>query len=305
MADMKQVLVFGATGNLGGATARQLLQRGWQVRVVTRDPSSPRAQALAGLGAEVVQADMEDRASLDRVFDGIRRVFSVQNWSTSGVAGEVRQGKLVAEAARSAGVEHLVYGSAGSGEAGTGVPHFEAKLEVEAHMRRLALPFTVVRPGPFMELMSDRAFYPALGVWGAEPKVVGWELALPWVAVRDVGIAAARIFQEPEEWIGREITVFGDVKSLAECRAVFQAIEGRRPARIALPLWLFKRMAGEEFVLMWRWMVGWISANGPEALLEKVRLSRELNPALLDVEGWLAAKKAARPVLTASGHPAT
>ena len=68
MNENKQVLVFGATGNVGGAVARELLARGWSVRAVTRNPQSEKAQALAKIGAYLVQADMEDRGSLAAAF---------------------------------------------------------------------------------------------------------------------------------------------------------------------------------------------------------------------------------------------
>ncbi len=54
------------------------------------------------MGAKAVQADMDDRASLNAAFAGMTRVFSVQNWTTSGVEGEVRQGELVADWAQAA-----------------------------------------------------------------------------------------------------------------------------------------------------------------------------------------------------------
>lgn len=290
MKHTKEVLVFGATGNMGGAATRELLGRGWRVRAVTRDPESEKAQALSGLGADLVQADMEDRSSLEAAFDGIRRVFSVQNWVTGGVEGEVRQGKLVAEVARSAGIEQLVYGSAGTGEPDTGVPHFQAKIEVEAHMRKLGLPFAVVRPGPFMELMTEKEFYPALGIWGVKPRIVGWHTPVPWVAVQDIGIAIANIFQDFDAWSGRVVELFGDVRSLAECQATYMATYGKKPARVPLPTWLFNKMAGPEFALMWQWMASWIVERGPDSLWQIVETSRQLSPGLLDVERWLAAK---------------
>ena len=55
------ILVSGASGNQGGAVARSLLHRGFQVRALTRDPQKPEAQALTEQGVEVVQGDMEDR----------------------------------------------------------------------------------------------------------------------------------------------------------------------------------------------------------------------------------------------------
>jgi uncharacterized protein YbjT (DUF2867 family) len=83
----------------------------------------------------------------------MKRVFSVQNWMTSGVEGEARQGKLVADVARSAGVEHLVYASARTGDTGTGLAYFDSKVEVEAYLREQDLPNTTIRPGPFRPLL--------------------------------------------------------------------------------------------------------------------------------------------------------
>ena len=287
----KRALIFGATGNMGGAATRELLQRGWHIRAVTRNPESEKALALAKLGAEVVQGNMEDRASLEMVFDGFQRVFSVQSWTASGVEGEVRQGKLVAEVARSAGVEHLVYGSAGMGDPHSGIPHFDCKVEVETTMRDLELPFTAVRPVPFMELLSEKEFFPALGAWGAEPKILGWDTPIPWVAVRDIGIAIANIFENPAAWIDREAVLCGDVKSLGECRAIFTAVDGKKPFRLPLPLWLFSKMAGDEFVQMWRWMAEWIAESGREGLQEIMELSREACPESTDMEMWLRIKR--------------
>lgn len=300
MKATKKVLIFGATGNMGGAATRELLKLGWQVRAVTRNPTSEKSVALARLGADVVRADMADRASLEFVFDGIRRVFSVQNWSTSSVETETRQGKMVADVAKAAGIRHLVYGSAGTGEPGTGIPHFDAKLEVEAHMRKLDIPFSVLRPGPFMELLSKKEFYPALGAWGAEPKVVGWNLPIPWVAVDDLGVAIARMFSDPSAWIGKDVTLFGDVKTLAECRDAFEKIDGRKPFGLPLPLWMFRRMAGEEFVLMWHWMVKWISEQGPDPLWHIVEDSRQLSPGLLNLESWLKITRKGKPAPAAA-----
>jgi uncharacterized protein YbjT (DUF2867 family) len=291
MSETKKVLVFGATGNMGGATTRELLKRGWHVRAVTRNLSSNKALALANLGTEVFQADMDDWDSLKAAFEGYRRVFSVQNWTTSGVDGEVRQGKLVAEVAQSAQVEHLVYGSAGTGNPHLGIPHFDSKIEVEAHMRELGIPFTIVRPMPYMELLSEKEFYPAMGAWGVYPKILGWDTPLPWVAVRDIGIAIANIFDAPETWTGRDVNMCGDVKTLDECRTIFTAIDGKKPFRLPLPPWLFGKMAEDEFIQMWEWMVDYLAELGHQGLLEIAENSREVCPELLDLESWLKTRR--------------
>lgn len=290
MNEAKQVLIFGATGNVGGAAARELLKRGWQVRAVTRDPQSEKALVLRELGAEVVQADMDDRASLDAAFEGIKRVFSVQSWVTSGVEGEIRQGKAVAEAAKAAGVEHLVYGSAGTGEAGTGVPHFECKVVVERYMRHeLGLPTTAVRPGPFMELMTDKGFFPPMVAWGAMPRVVGWDTTVPWTAVADIGAAIANIFENPDKWIGRDVNLISDHKSLRGCKTVIRATTGKRPLGVPIPLAIFNRMVGPEFEMMWRWLVAWMADGGEQEVEAMMAESLAVCPEPHSVERWLAA----------------
>lgn len=287
MSDEKQVLIFGATGNIGGAAARRMLKRGWRVRAVTRKPSSEKARALARLGADVAQADMDDRASVEAAFGSIKRVLSVQNWVTNGVDGEVRQGKLVADVAFSNQVEHLVYGSAGTGDADTGVPHFDGKLEVEAYMRRLGIPFTIIRPAPFMELLSDKQFFPALGAWGVKPRIVGWHTPVPWIAVRDIGLAIANAFEDPQAWVGRDVSLIGDIKTMAECRALFEKVNGKPPFRLPLPLWLFGKLAGSEMITMWQWMREFLTQKSIPTLWQMAYHSSDRCRHRLDMESWL------------------
>jgi hypothetical protein len=138
-----------------------------------------------------------------------------------------------------------------------------------------------------MELLSQKEFFPALGTWGVEPKIVGWDTPLPWVAIRDIGIAVANVQEDPEVWIGRDISLFGDVKTLGECKDVFVAVDGKKPFRVPLPLWLFGKMAPDEFIQMWKWMVHYIAEMGRKGLWEIVEDSREICPGMLDMENWL------------------
>lgn len=250
------IVVCGATGRQGGAVARHLVAAGWRVRGLTRSSGSDKARSLAGQGVEIVEADMTDRPGLDRAFAGAYGLYSVQNGMLSGFEAEVAQGKNVANAAQAAGVQHVVYGSAGIGSR-TGIPSWDAKVEVTEHMRRLGLPLTVFRPEAFMELMTDKAYFPMVSVWHVMPKLMGGARTVPWLAVDDLGAIAERAFADPGRYIGADISLAGDLKSIDECRSIWEEVHGRRPRAIPMPVWLFERIAGhagKDLPVMWRWL---------------------------------------------------
>jgi uncharacterized protein YbjT (DUF2867 family) len=282
------VVVCGATGRQGGAVARHLAEDGWRVVGLTRDPASDKAKGLGGAGIEVVRADMADRESLDRAFAGADGVFAIQNTMIAGFDGEVVQGRNVADAAKAAGVTHLVYGSAGIGHT-TGVPSWDSKVAIATHMREIGLPVTVLRPMAFMELMSDRDLYPPVAMWSLMPKLAGGHTRIPWLAVDDVGVIAAKAFSDPAGFVGKDVALAGDVRSVEECRALWQASHGRSPRRFPMPLWLFTRIAGpagKDLPKLWSWLrTGSVPLDtGP---------TREIHPAAMTVEQWLTRRQQA------------
>jgi uncharacterized protein YbjT (DUF2867 family) len=283
------IVVTGATGLQGGAVTRHLLATGWAVRALTRDAASPRARGLAARGAEVAQGDMDDAASLRPVFAGAYGVYSVQNPYISGPGREVRQGTNVADVAKASGVQHLVYGSAGTGKAGTGIPSWETKLRIEAHTRTLGLPLTILRPTAFMELLTDRKFFPAVAAWHLMPALLGAARPLPWICTDDLGAIAAKAFAEPGRFAGAELTLAADVQPLDQCRALYREVLGTPPPRFPLPLWLFARFgfAGRDLPAMWRWL-----RSGDVDL--DTAPTRAIHPEALTVRGWLSRPQAAR-----------
>ena len=244
------ILVCGATGNQGGAVARSLLDRGFQVRALTRDSQKPEAQTLADHGAEVVQGDMEDRSDMERVLEGVYGIFSVQNFWETGYDREVQQGKTVADAAKEAGVQHCVYSSVGSAHRETGIPHFDSKWEVEEHLRELDLPYTVLRPVFFMqnwEMMRE----PILG--GTLPQPLDPDKPFQHVAVEDIGAFATIAFEHPDEWIGREVDIAGDEQTMPEIAETFGRVIGRDVDYYQVPWDQFEEQMGEEYAVMYRW----------------------------------------------------
>jgi uncharacterized protein YbjT (DUF2867 family) len=245
------VLVAGATGRQGGAVARSLLNRGFRVRALTRDPQKPAAQALAQQGADVVQGDMDDRFAMDRVLEGAYGVFSVQNFGETGPEGEVKQGKILAVAAKVAGIQHFVYSSVGSSYRETGIPHFESKWRIEKHVREVGLPYTILRPVFFMhnwEMMREQILASGTLVQPLDP-----DKRLQQVAAEDLGAFAALAFEQPDEWLGREVDLAGDQQTMPEIAAIFSRVIGREIHYFQVPWDQIEERMGEELTVMWRW----------------------------------------------------
>jgi uncharacterized protein YbjT (DUF2867 family) len=283
--DARIIAVVGATGLQGGAVTRRLLQDHWQVRALSRKPEGKKARALAQLGAEVVKADLSDRVSLERAFDGVHGVFSVQNHHISGFEGEVRQGKQVAEAAKRVGVAHVVYSGAGIGVGGTGVGSWETKVEVAAHLRALELPVTILRPMAFMELMTERKFFPPASVWHLMPKLMGPDRPVGWLTVEDLAVIVAKAFGDPARFAGADLPLVSDVQCIDDCRTIWRDVTGGPPRRFPMPVWLFERFAGTDETTMWRWLrVNEIDLDTAPTLA--------IYPEALTVREWLERKQA-------------
>ena len=274
----RTILVSGATGQQGGAVARELLERGFGVRALTRDPEKPAAQELAERGAEVVRGDLEDRSSLERVLEGVHGVFSVQNFWEAGYEREVRQGTQLADAAKEAGVSHLVYSSVGSAHRQTGLSHFESKWEVEEHVRGSGVPYTILRPVFFMQNWEIFGRDQILGGTLAQP--LDPDKFLQMLAAEDIGVFVTMAFDNPDEWIGREVDLGGDEKTMREIAGTFSRVIGREVSYFQVPWDQFEQAAGEEAYRMYRWF----NDYGYEA---DIAALRELHPGLITFEQYL------------------
>jgi len=246
----KTILVTGATGRQGGAALRQLRQRGFPVRALTRDPDHPKARALTGHGVEVVRGDLEDASSLTRALDGAYGVYSVQNWHQAGLEGELRQAIQLAGAAKRSGITHFVYSSVASADRRTGIPHFDSKFRIEEHIRATGMRFTFVRPVFFMENWL-----------GLRPAIEGGTLSLPldpatrlqMIAVEDIGGVVAMAFERSSKWQERTFEIAGDELSMAELAQVFTRASGRQVRYVQAPWDEFEKQAGKEITVMYRW----------------------------------------------------
>lgn len=242
--DLAPVLVTGATGRQGGATARALLADGAGVRALVRDPDTPAAETLAALGAELVVGDLDDRDSLIAAATGARAVFSVQLPRFTGEAfdyeGEVTQGRNLVESAQVAGVAQFVHTSASG--VGQHVDHpgwtdtrwplitesLTAKQAVQDQVRTAGFSsWTLLKPGFFMDnFLPSMAFLFPRGIEGGLVSVLHPDTRLSLVATQDIGAAAAAAFAAPERFDGVELELASDYRSMTEIADVLSGVLG-------------------------------------------------------------------------------
>lgn len=245
----RTIVITGATGQQGGAVARELAGKGFKLKALTRKPDSDAAKALAGLGIEIVQGDLDDAASLEKAFAGAWGVFAVQNTWEAGVEKEEEQGKRVAKIAREQGVQHFVYSSVGSAHRGTGIPHFENKWRVEATVRGLGFPsHAIVRPVFFMENLTTPWFLNGDNLAAA----LNPNTKLQMVAVADIGRVAARMFTHASEYQGRAIDLAGDALTIPEATNKLSEASGRKINFVQIPMSEVRKNS-EDFALMLEW----------------------------------------------------
>jgi uncharacterized protein YbjT (DUF2867 family) len=273
------IVVTGATGSQGGAVARHLLKGGFRVRALTRDPAKPAGAALLDSGAEVVQGDLDDRGSLERVVAGADGVFSVQNFWETGYQREIDQGIRLVDVAREADIAHFVYSSVGSAHRNTGLEHFESKWVIENHIREIGIPHTIFRPVFFMNNW-EVSFLRNGVLAGTLAQPLDRDVPFQQVAVDDIGAFVAMAFADPGAWLGRELDLAGDERTMPEIAEAFGRVIGRPVSYFQVPWEDYRAAAGEEYYEMFRWF----NEVGYNADLAAVK--REY-PAIMDFESYL------------------
>ncbi len=251
MSQSLQIVVTGATGKQGGAVARTLLARGHRVRAYVRTPGAPAAVALAALGATLAEGDLEDRAALERAARGADGLFAVTVPWEKGTDAEITQGRAMIDAARAAGVAHVVFNSVASADRATGIPHFDSKARVEEYLRASGQAFTIVAPVYFMENAFSPWSLPALQA-GTLAVALPPGRALQQVALQDIAGFVAHAFEHRAALAGKRVDIASDEVTGTAAAAVLSRVTGRPIAYAEVPLDEVRKMS-EDFATMYEW----------------------------------------------------
>ena len=280
MSDPKTILVTGGTGNQGGAVARCLSQKGFTVKVLTRNPESPKALALKNMNIELIKGDLNDPQTYLGVLQDVYGVFSVQTFM-NGVDKEIKQGTSLAESAMEAGVKHFVYSSASGAEMNSGVPQFESKMLIEKQIQKLGLPYTIIRPASFYENFLIPQVRNAI-LKGNLLQSISKETVLQYISVDDIGKAVSVIFENPAGYMGKELTIAAEQMSVEEVTRVFSETLGRSITYKSVPDIITRIFMGKNLYRMFKW----VDAHSAPSV-KIVESTKKQFPDIVSLKDWI------------------
>jgi uncharacterized protein YbjT (DUF2867 family) len=315
MSDKKVVVVLGATGAQGGGLARAILADPggpFAVRAVTRDVTSDKARALAAAGAEVVAGDVDDEASLARVFAGAYGAFCVTfYWAHMSPERELAEAAAMARAAKAAGLQHVVWSTLEDTRqyipldddrmptlmGRYKVPHFDSKGEGDHYFREAGVPTTFLRTSFYWENFIYFGMGPKAGPDGALAITfpIGDE-KLPSIAVEDIGRCAHAIFKAGPTYIGHTVGIAGAHLTGHEMAAAFARALGRPVHYNAIEPAVFRSFGfpgADDLGNMFQFNRDFSA----ECCAQRdVAATRALLPGLQTFDEWLAENKARLPL---------
>ncbi|KAI8976318.1 NmrA family protein [Trametes punicea] len=235
----KLIAVTGATGQQGSSVVNFLLKEpdAFTVRAITRNPTSPAAQALAARGVEVVKADFSSLDETAAAFEGAWGVFAVTQFYVHGFDGEQLHGRNIVDAAVRAGVKHLVWSTAEGREGECAAISWRSKALIEDRVIASGILYTFVYIPMYYENFWTDFFAPSYD----EEKGFNWTVAclpdMPIFAfsVADLGGLVVPAFREPEKYSGVKIKTVVDWLSLRDIVTQFSEVTGEK-ASLALEL---------------------------------------------------------------------
>jgi len=313
MADKKIIAVMGATGSQGGGLVRAILadpNGGFAVRAITRDVNSDKAKELAKAGAEVVAADVDDPASLEKAFQGCYGAFCVTFfWAHFSPEKEIAHATAMANAAKKAGLKHVIWSTLEDTrkwvplsdnrmptlQGKYKVPHFDAKGEADAAFAGLPVTYLLTT------FYWDNAIYFGMGPKrGADGKLaITFPLGdkkMAGIAAGDIGKCAYGIFKNPEKWIGKTVGIAGDHLSGAEMAAAYSKALGQPVAYNEVSPEAYRGFGfpGAEdlgnMFQFYRDFEGYFSQS------RDLAVAKSLNPSLQNFDSWLAENKSRIPL---------
>ena len=250
---MQKILVIGASGFVGGRLAQALLAEGYAVRCVARDPA--KVEALAAAGAEIVQGDIGDLASLQRAVDGVEAVYISIHTIARQAHGAPGAGFMDIEiaglenlltACRAHGVRRLIYVTFLGADPNSPSLWVRERWRAEQLLLASGLDATIIRPGQIVG-RGGQGFNMMVRQSRQRIAIVmsGGRSRMRNIAVGDLLYYLMGVLEEPRAY-GQAIDVGNDeVLTNNQMTDIIAEAQGcRPPLKMGAPLGLIKLFAG-------------------------------------------------------------
>jgi uncharacterized protein YbjT (DUF2867 family) len=173
----------------------------------------------------VIAGDFNDPPSLVAAAQGVDAVYVMATPFEGGTEAETRQGIAAVDAAKTAGVKHLVYSSVSDADRETGVPHFDSKYQVERHIQAQNLPHTIVAPAYFMENLVAPFMLPGLKQ-GTLSMAMPARRGLQQISVEDIASFTALVMENRDRFLGKRVNIAGDELDGARVAEIVSQVSG-------------------------------------------------------------------------------
>lgn len=282
MQNNKTIFVTGATGRQGSAAVESLINNGFAVKALTRNPGSAAAQKLKDLGAEIITGDLDDIATYRDQLKYAYGIFCVLTYE-NGIDKEIQQGITLANLAKDYGISHFVYSSVIGSDAKTGIPHWDSKAKIEDHIKHIGLPFTIIRPCSILE----NFLFPQVKsriLKGKLPSPVNKNVVQQFIASKDIGEIATLIFLDPEKYMGSTFTLAAEELDMQQMAVNFSEVT-RKPVKFQkMPMLITRLVMGKNLYKMFKWI------NEHDSLFVKdLPAFRKEYPNLINSREWIKA----------------
>ena len=312
MAENKVITVFGSTGAQGGGLVRAILrdpQSGFTARAVTRDVNSDKAKELARMGAQVVAADIDDPASIEKAFSGAYGAYCVTFfWAHFSPEKEMAEVQAMASAAKKANLKHVIWSTLEDTRKWSPlsdpsiptlhgkykVPHFDAKGESNHFFTDLDVPTTLLLTSFYWDNFIYFGMGPQKGPDGklAITFPMG-DKPLPGIAAEDIGKCAFGIFKRGNAFIGKTVGIVGETLTGAQMAAGFSDLLGHPVGYNSIPPEVYRSLGfpgADDLGNMFQFKRDF---NDYFCGVRDAAFSKSLNPELQDFKTWLKNNKAA------------
>ena len=307
MPTKKIITIFGATGAQGGGLAKAILMdknSEFSARVVTRDPASDKAKELAKLGAEVFTGDLTNEDSVHKALEGAYGAYFVTfYWAHFSPEREKAEAALFAKAAKDAGIKHAIWSTLEDTRELVPlhddrmptlmdkykVPHFDAKGESNQQFIDAGVPTTFLHASFYWDNFIFFGSGPKRGDDGklALTLPIG-EAKMAGIAAEDIGKCAYGIFKKGKEYFGKYIGVAGEHLTGKEMAAGLSKALGEPVTYNKIPAATFRSFGFPGADDLGNMFQVYDEFEEKVNALRDVKVSRQLNPELMNFDQWLS-----------------